>query len=143
VNRGLLLDTSIISELRRARRNPGFNRWWQEVREVDLHLSVLTLGEIDRGVEQLRSRDGAQADTIAAWCDRVRQSFGWRVLEIDEEVARCWGQLSSDRSRPVVDTLIAATAKVHDLTLVTRNVTDFEGLPITLCNPFTLRPDRA
>lgn len=132
----LLLDTNVVSELQRTRRAPTVDRWWHTVADESLYLSVLTLGEIERGITRLRTRDTARADALARWTEAVRDRFDTRILPVDDDVALCWGSFSADRSRSVIDTLLAATAVVNRMTLVTRNVRDFEGLPVRLLNPF-------
>lgn len=106
------------------------------VRSNDLFLSVLTLGELRKGLilKEKRSRDGVAA--LSAWIDEVQRSYSNRTIAVDAEIATVWGKLSADRSRAVIDTLLAATAIVHGLRLVTRNVGDFEGLPVQLHNPW-------
>lgn len=133
---GLLLDTNVISELRAKRTNAHFAHWWASVDSDELFLSALTLGEVELGIERLRPRDPDRAELLSAWSEELRVGFAQRVLGVNSDVARCWGRLSADRSRPPVDTLIAATAISHGLTLVTRNVTDMRGLPVEVINPF-------
>lgn len=135
---GYLLDTNILSEVRKgaSRANPDVWRWWLGMKDQEMFLSVMTLGEIRNGIDRLLVRDKPQALFLERWLMGLKKSFGERVLEITCDVADCWGRLQSIRSLPAVDALIAATALHHDLTLVTRNETDFEGLGLTLLNPF-------
>ena len=133
-----LLDTNAISEIRRG-RDPNVQAWIAEVRDGDLHLSVLTLGEIRKGIEVLRHRDGAQAAVFAGWLADLHQRFASRILPVDTHVAQEWGRLNAKLARNTVDSLIAATALVHSLTVVTRNTTDFEGCEVELLNPWTLQ----
>ena len=132
-----LIDTNVISEVRKgAGCNPTVAAWWQGVEDRDLYLSVLTLGEIRKGVEAVRPRDPAKANKLAEWLADVVDAFGARVLTIDEAVAETWGRMSATRSVPVIDTLLAATAQVHGLVFVTRNTADVGDLGVRLLNPF-------
>ena len=131
----LLLDTNAVSEIRRG-RDPHVRAWASHVDDVDLHLSVLTLGEIRKGIEGLRERDPQQADVFASWLAELRRRFAERILPVDGEVAEAWGRLNAVRSRNTVDSLIAATALIHDLTVVTRNTGDFEGCDVRVLNPW-------
>lgn len=130
-----LLDTNVVSEIRRG-RDTNVAAWAGEVADADLYLSVLTLGEIRKGIERLRPRDSAQAEVFAAWLERLREDFADRILSVDGTVAEVWGQLNAPAERKTVDSLIAATALVHDLTVVTRNTRDFEGCEVRLLNPW-------
>lgn len=136
--RGFLLDTNVLSEVRKgpARADAVVWQWWLGMQDRELFLSVMTLGEIRNGIDRLAVRDKPQALILERWLAGLNNSFNERVLEITREVADCWGRLQTIRSLPVVDALIAATALQHDLTLVTRNVPDFEGLGLTMINPF-------
>jgi toxin FitB len=132
-----LIDTNVISEVRKgARCHPAVAAWWGGVEDRDLFLSVLTMGEIRRGVEAVRPRDPAKAAALEGWLAEVVEAFGARVLGVDAAVAEAWGRMSAARSVPVVDALLAATAAVHGLVLVTRNTADVEGLGARLLNPF-------
>jgi len=132
-----LVDTNVISEIRKgARSNPGVAAWYATVTDEDLCLSVLVLGEIAKGVELKRRRDPAQADLLEAWLDQIKIAFGDRALPVDVTVIEAWGRMAAIRPIPVVDGLLAATAKVHDLTLVTRNEADVADLGARILNPF-------
>ena len=132
-----LLDTNIVSDLRRPRRSrAGLGAWFSDQPPDALYLSVITLGEIRQGIEQLRRRDVRQAQVLGRWLDDLVRLYGDRLLPIDGLVADEWGRLRAVRTLPVVDTLLAATARVHDLTLVTRNDRDFAGLGVTILNPY-------
>lgn len=133
-----LVDTNVISEIRKGTRcNPGVSVWYATVVDEDLCLSVLVLGEIRKGVELLRSRDPQQAQVLEVWLDTVAEAFGERALPIEAAIAEEWGRLNAVRPIPVIDGLLAATAKVHSLTLVTRNEADVAGLGAVVLNPFT------
>lgn len=135
-----LLDTNVLSEVRKGRRCDGaVAAWWGEARARDLHLSVLTLGEIRRGVERARPRDPAKAAALERWLAEATEAFGPRVLGVDAAVADAWGRLSAPRPVPVADALLAATAWVHRLVLVTRNEADVAGLGVPVLNPFSAR----
>ena len=133
-----LLDTNIISEVRKGRRSdPNVSNWYASVSESQLFISSLTIGEIRRGIElALRRRDVDQAEALETWLQTVIQRFSGRILTVDTEEADTWGQISAIRPVPVVDGLLAATAMTHDLTLVTRNVSDVEGLGVRVLDPF-------
>jgi predicted nucleic acid-binding protein len=130
-----LLDTNAVSEIRRG-RDPKVRAWVDAVDDVDLHLSVMTLGEIRIGIDRLRDRDATQADAFARWLDELRNRFADRILPIEGRVADEWGQLNALASRNTVDSLIAATARVHALTVVTRNTRDFQGCEVPLLDPW-------
>ena len=132
-----LIDTNIISEVRKGDRgNPAVAAWWNGVAEDDLWLSPLVLGEIRKGVELARRRDPGKAEALEAWLADLMSGFGDRVLPVDAAVAEQWGKMNALRPIPVVDALLAATAKVNGLTLVTRNVADVAGLDVDVLNPF-------
>ena len=134
-----LIDTNIISEVRKGPRcDPAVGAWWANVEERDLFLSTLTIGEIRRGVEGVRGRDPDTARALEIWLQAVVEAFGPRVLGVDADVAESWGRISAIRSVPVVEALLAATASVNDLVLVTRNASDVAGLGIPILNPFDL-----
>jgi predicted nucleic acid-binding protein len=132
-----LLDTNVVSELRRGdRANDGLVEWFDAQAPHELFLSVVTLGEVRQGIEQLRARDGRQAHALDRWLGGLVQFYEERLLYVDGAVAVQWGRLLAARRAPVVDALLAATARVHRLTLVTRNVRDFAGLNVRVLNPF-------
>ena len=135
-----LLDTNIISEIRKAdRANAHVAAWYASVSGDELYLSVLVLGEIRLGVERIRHRDPNAAAAIERWLGQVRDAFGPRILPVSLSVAEEWGRMNRMRPLPVVDSLLAATAKVHGLTLITRNVADIDGTGVALMDPFTRR----
>jgi toxin FitB len=132
-----LLDTNIISEVRKGDRcDPAVTSWWADVAEDELWLSALVLGEIRKGVELARRRDPNKAATLEAWLVDVVAGFGDRVLAVDTAVAEEWGRMNAIRPVPVIDALLAATAKANDLVLVTRNGADVAGLGVEVLNPF-------
>jgi len=136
-----LIDTNIISEVRKGPRcHPAVAAWWAGVEDRDLFLSALTLGEIRKGIEGVRPRDPGRAAALEGWLAEVVDAFGPRVLGVDAAVAETWGRISALRSVPVVDALLAATARVHDLVLITRNTADVEGLGVRVLNPFESAP---
>lgn len=135
---GYLLDTNIVSELRRRdRTNVGVLSWFNSVDDNDLFLSVMTLGEIRKGIEQLRRRDATQAVVLEQWLNTLETTFAARLLAVDSDTADQWGKLQAIRPVPIVDALLAATCLRDTLTLVTRNDTDFDGLGISVLNPFS------
>lgn len=132
-----LLDTNALSELRRSQPNANVARWFEQRPKESLYLSVLTLGEIRKGVE-LRAEDARKA-ALQDWLEsKLPRFFMGRILEIDLATAERWGRVTAAAGRPlpVVDGLLAATALQHDLVLVTRNVRDFAGLGVRLLDPW-------
>jgi predicted nucleic acid-binding protein len=116
-----LLDTNVVSEIRRPRPDSGVAAWFDQADSGELYLSVLVVGEIRQGIERLRGRrDRKQADLFEAWLTRLKDEFADRLLPISARVAECWGRLNAAQPLPVIDGLLAATAIEHDLTLVTR-----------------------
>ena len=133
---GYLLDTNIISETRKARPDPRLTAFLETTESAGLFLSVLTVGELRKGVAARRRSDPAVADSLAAWVDGIETNFADRVLPIDAAAARLWGELAAHRSLPVIDTLIAATAIVRGLILVTRNTRDVSATGAALLDPW-------
>jgi toxin FitB len=135
-----LVDTNVISEVRkRDRADKGviafFRKAGQE--DVGLYLSAVTIGELRRGVEIIRHRgDKPQATRLEKWLDNVLREFGQNVLAVDEDAGQLWGRLRVPHPEHAVDKLIAATAMIHNLTVVTRNVDDFAGTGARVLNPF-------
>ena len=131
-----LLDTNVVSEARKPAGNPNVRAWMGSVRGADLHLSVLVVGEIRQGIERLRRRDPAQAAVYETWLDRLHSDYADRIIPITAAIAEEWGRLNVTDSIPTIDGLMAATAKVMGLTLVTRNVADVARTGVRVLNPF-------
>jgi predicted nucleic acid-binding protein len=132
-----LIDTNIIAEVRKGSRcDPHVSRWWSQVMDDELFLSVLVIGEIRKGIELARPRDPVRAANLEQWLNTLITSFAGRILPVDQWVADEWGRLNAPNPRPTVDSLLAATAKVHGLTLVTRNLADMPKTGISMINPF-------
>lgn len=133
-----LIDTNVLSEQRKHEPNSGVTAWFEDTRTADVRLSVITIGEVRRGITLLRlRRDFAQAGHVERWLSVTLEDFDERIVPITEAAAQRWGDLDARRSTPVADGLIGATAAVHGWTLVTRNVKDFEHIGVPLLNPFT------
>jgi predicted nucleic acid-binding protein len=136
-----LIDTNIISEIRKGERcDAHVAAWYASVADDELYLSTLVLGEIRKGIELARRHDAAKARALERWLRDVETAFGRRVLGIDNAVADQWGRMSAIRPVPAVDGLLAATARVNDLTLVTRNAGDVAGLDARVLDPFEHKP---
>lgn len=132
-----LIDTNIISEVRKgARCDAHVSAWYASIADEDLFLSTLVLGEIRKGIELARIRDGSRAVALERWLRDVESAFDGRVLGIDNAVSDQWGRMGAIRPVPAIDGLLAATALTHGLTLVTRNDRDVSGLGATVLNPF-------
>ena len=131
-----LLDTNVISEARKPRGDTGVRAWISSVDSEELYLSVLVLGEIRRGIELLRRTDQTQASTYELWLQSLTNEYSGRVLPITPEVAEEWGRINVPNYMPIVDGLMAATAKTRNMTLVTRNTADVERSGVRLLNPF-------
>jgi predicted nucleic acid-binding protein len=137
-----LLDTNVVSELRKPRPHGAVVAWLEPIGDEDLHLSAVTLGELQAGVEITREQDPAKAEEIEGWIDQIADT--WNVLPLDGRTLRTWAKLMHRRSDDqMVDGLIAATAIVHHLRVVTRNVRDFTGFGVETLNPFesTAKPE--
>ncbi|MBI3199448.1 MAG: type II toxin-antitoxin system VapC family toxin [Rhodospirillales bacterium] len=132
-----LIDTNVISEVRKGQRcNANVAAWYASIDDGDLHLSVLVLGEIRKGIELARPRDTSKAEALETWLASVDAAFDGRILPIDRAVADEWGRMSGRRPVSTIDGLLAATAKVHRLTLVTRDEAGVAGLGAKVLNPF-------
>lgn len=130
-----LLDTNVVSELRRQRPHGAVLAWLESLADAQLHVSAVTLGEIQAGIELTREQDAGKADEIEAWLELVAGAYN--VLPMDAAAFRAWARLMHRKSDTLYeDAMIAATAKVHGLTVATRNVADFNALGLEVFNPF-------
>jgi predicted nucleic acid-binding protein len=130
-----LLDTNVVSELRKPRPHGAVLAWINAVDDADLHLSAVTLGEIQAGIELTRDQDLDKATEIERWLDQLAGAYN--ILPMDAVVFRQWAKLMHRQSDKLYeDAMIAATARVHRLTVVTRNVADFKSFGVKLLNPF-------
>ena len=131
-----LIDTSIIAEVAKGSRcDAGVAAWYARAAAVDLHLSVILVGEIRLAASRLAAPDAVRAQALLAWLALVQRAFAGRILPIDDAVTARWGELVASRPVPVLDGLLAATASVHRLTLVTRRDALLTGLAVQLLNP--------
>lgn len=131
-----LLDTVIISEVRKKKPDAGVLRWISKCSDEQLYLSVVTLGEIERGIEKQRKADPGFADDLTAWLESLERLYADRILPITPAIARRWGRLSAQLGHDGADLLLAATALAHNLTVVTRNTTHFKPTGVSLVDPF-------
>jgi toxin FitB len=132
-----LLDTNVISEIRRPEPNKGVADWFASTEAADLYLSVLVVGEVRQGIERLRHRrDRRQASLFENWLSVLKEEFADRVVPISIAIAERWGLLNAQKPLPVIDGLLAATAIEHDLTFVTRDVRPFRETGADLLNPW-------
>ena len=131
-----LIDTNVLSEARRGR--PEARAWLRSVDPDLIYLSVVTLGEIMKGIRQRARSDPTAAASLHVWLEQLRTDHARRILVVDEAVALEWGQLAALRPQDMADALIAATASVHRKIVVTRNVSDFDDLGIQVINPWNL-----
>jgi hypothetical protein len=130
-----LLDTNVVSEFRRRQPHPAVVAWLERLPDEHLHVSAMTLGELQAGVEITREQDPAKALEIEAWVDRLAETYN--VIPVDDRAFRVWARLMHRRPDDLIpDALIAATAIVHELTVATRNVRDFDGFGVAVVNPF-------
>ena len=133
---GYLLDTNVVSELRKREPDRNVLAWFSGVPSDSLRLSALTIGEIRLGVERLGRRDSVQAEILHSWLATLRTTYRDRIVPLDADIAEEWGRLNSPDPMPVIDGLLAATASLRDWTLVTRNTKDVQGRGIDVLNPF-------
>ena len=139
-----LVDTDILSEIRkRNRANPQVVAWFRQRQPRELYLSVLTLGELRRGVERIHRRDPTSATVLNAWLDRTLREFQDRIIGVDQAIADRWGRLGTPDPIPVIDGLIAATALERDLVVATRNVKHVAPTGVQYIDPFEVAQDRA
>ena len=137
-----LIDTDVLSALAKRRRNLNVERWIGRQRSSDLFLSAIVIGEIERGIALQRGKDPHFAEMLAGWLDQILTVYGDRVLPFDLASARRWGRLSAAIGHDGADLQIAATALEHGLTVVTRNVSDFEPTGVSVLDPFSSPPRR-
>jgi len=136
VTMAYLLDTNVVSELRKPKPHGAVVQWIQDIPDIDLHISAVTIGEIQAGIELTREQDEPKAAELEQWLELVSDSFN--VVPMDALAFRVWARLMHKTSDTLYeDAMIAATAKVHKLTVVTRNVTDFKTFGVSVLNPFT------
>jgi predicted nucleic acid-binding protein len=131
-----LLDTNVVSELRKRDPDPHVVAWYGKVTSAEIFVSALTIGEIRQGIERLRRKDGARADLLEQWLRGLRASYGDHIINVDADVAEEWGRLNVPDPLPVIDGLLAASAKIRGWTLVTRNTADIACSGVALLNPF-------
>jgi predicted nucleic acid-binding protein len=139
IESGFLLDTNVLSEARRKRQDPNVAGFVASLAGRRVCVSAMTIGELRKGAAAKRAEDRRHADMLDGWIDEVEAHYAERILPIDLEVATVWGKLSADRPRPIVDTLLAATAIVHGLTVVTRDIDGFADTGVVLVNPWTAK----
>ena len=131
-----LLDTNVVSETRKRSPDRNAMAWLEAADSATLFISVLTIGEIAKGIARHRMREPRAAASLEHWLRGIEAMFAEHVIAIDAEIATVWGHLNAERPLPVVDSLLAATAKVRGLTLVTRNVKDVEPTGVSVVNPW-------
>lgn len=132
-----LLDTNVLSELRRGRKcNPNVHTWAESTRSAQHWISVLSLGEIRKGIELLRRKSPDLCPAFESWLVEIETSYNGFILPITDAIADRWGHLQAKQTMPGIDALIAATAHVHHLTVVTRNTADFAASGVSVLNPF-------
>lgn len=132
-----LLDINVISELRKGERaDSNVTDWFASLANEEIFLSVLTIGEIRRGIESVRRRDPDSAAALDRWLALLSEAHGDRILPVDRAIAEEWGRMNVPDPQPVIDSMLAATARVLGLTFVTRNVVDVQGIGVELFDPF-------
>ncbi len=134
-----LIDTNVLSEIRKGdRANRGVRDWFEQNVGADMWLSVLVVGELQRGVKLIRRRDPVAAESLAKWVGTIVDEYADQILDVDLGVALTWSRLGVPDRVPIVDGLLAATALTHDLVLVTRNESDVEATGVQIFNPFNV-----
>ena len=132
-----MIDTNVLSELRKGKNaNVGVRNWFETISDDQLYISVLTLGEIRQGIEQIKRRDVQAAAALEVWLTQIKAESMNLVLPVTQEITDRWGIINVPDKMPAIDGLLAATALIHDLTLVTRNIRDVERSGVKLFNPF-------
>jgi predicted nucleic acid-binding protein len=137
-----LIDTATLSELRQRERDPMLVTWFERQRAADIFLSVISIGEIERGIARRRAADPDFAGALASWLDRVLTLYGERIVPFGPSAARRFGALGAALGNDGAHLMIAATALEHGLTVVTRNASDFEPTGVAFIDPFSRRPNR-
>lgn len=135
-----LLDTNIVSELRKQHCDPNVRAWYQSIGDANEYISCLVIGELTRGVHQLARRDPSQATRLGAWLTGLKEKYAHRIIPIDTATAIIWGRWRASLSVPIADGLMAATAYLNDWTFVTRNTKDVERTGVRTLNPFEPTP---
>ncbi|NOQ34414.1 MAG: DUF4411 family protein [Methylococcaceae bacterium] len=134
---GYLVDTNVLSELRKKHRcNENVRLWFNATDKDSIYISVLVIGEIKRGIEKIQKRDKVAAMSLENWLQQVKKNARGRILPVTETIANRWGVINAGDPFPVIDSFLAATAIEHDLILVTRNISDVERSGARLLNPF-------
>ena len=134
-----LLDTNVLSEVRKgSNTHPAVRKWWSETDFLEIHVSVMVLGEIRQGVERLRGKNPQKAQEIERWLQSITNALGARLLVVNHKIADVWGRMGVKRTLPLVDSVLAATAVAHGLTLVTRNTKDIQDTGARYLNPFKI-----
>ena len=137
-----LLDTNVLSELRKGMRGDERVRAWAQAVSGDRHfVSVLSLGEIRKGIERLRRKTPEKCEVFERWLERLSVDYAGDIIEVNDAIADHWGRLEASRTRPVIDGLLAATALEFGLNIATRNTRDFAGTGVKLVNPFDWSAD--
>lgn len=131
-----LLDTNVLSEVKRSRGDVRVKNWFAKADSGALFTSVMVVGEIRRGIELMRRRDASQIAGFEAWLSQLQKEFGERVLRITQEIAEEWGRLNVPDPLPTIDALLVATARVHDLTIISRNIRDIGRGGARVLNPW-------
>lgn len=132
-----LLDTNVLSEVRKREPDPQVSTWLAQLRTEQISLSVLTIGELRRGISMLARKAPVRARTLDDWVSQLEQTYQDRILPVTAEIATRWGEINSARAFPAVDSLLAATAIEHGLTVATRNEKDFADTGASVFNPFS------
>jgi predicted nucleic acid-binding protein len=131
-----LLDTNVLSETRRKSPDPAVARFFEAIDPQGIYLSVLTIGELRKGAKLKGKSDRIAEISLSAWIDKIEAMHADRILPVSRDIAQQWGEWSAERPRPVIDTLLAATAFKHNATFVTRNLSDVHDLPVKCLNPW-------
>ncbi len=134
---GYLVDTNVLSELRKnSRCDENVLNWFDSTEKRNIYISVLTIGEVRKGIEKIQKRDQVAAKSLEKWLQEIEKNAQGRILPVTNAIANRWGIINAGDPLPVIDSLLAATAIEHDLTLVTRNIADVQRSGAKLLNPF-------